>query len=127
MHCSEREVVAAEAERASIKYKMVEFMKEHLGEEFDGHISGMSEWGLYIELEETHIEGMTYLRDIEGDFFRFDPERYEIYGHATGVRLTLGDPVRIRVRRADLEKRQLDFEVLRYGSLSLPKTIKQRR
>ncbi|MBR5850199.1 MAG: ribonuclease R [Alistipes sp.] len=126
VHCSEREVVAAEAERASIKYKMVEFMKEHLNEEFEGHISGMSEWGLYIELEDTHIEGMSYLRDIEGDFFRFDPERYEIYGHSTGVRLTLGDPVRIRVRRADLEKRQLDFEVVRYGSLSLPKVIKKR-
>lgn len=77
-HASEREVIAAEAERASIKYKMVEFMKEHIGEEFEGHISGMSEWGVYVELEETHIEGMAFLRDIEGDFFAFDQEQYEV-------------------------------------------------
>ena len=66
---SDREVVAAEAERASIKYKMVEFMKEHIGEEFEGHISGLTEWGVYVELDETHIEGMSFLRDIEGRFF----------------------------------------------------------
>ncbi len=116
-HASEREVVAADAERASIKYKMVEFMKEHLGEEFTGHISGMSEWGVYIELEDTHIEGMSYLRDIEGDYFRFDAERFELQGERTGVRLTLGDEMRVRVVRADLEKRQLDFEVLSYRKL----------
>ncbi len=111
---SEREVIAADAERASIKYKMVEFMKEHLGEEFTGHISGMSEWGVYIELEDTHIEGMSYLRDIEGDYFHFDQEHYELRGDRTGIRLTLGDEMRVRVVRADLEKRQLDFEVLSY-------------
>ena len=112
---SEREIIAAEAERASIKYKMVEFMKEHLGEEFDGHISGLTEWGVYVELEETHIEGMAFLRDIEGDFFAFDEANYEIVGRSTGRRLTLGDPVRIRVKRADLQKRQLDFELLLPG------------
>ena len=117
VHASEREVIAAEAERASIKYKMVEFMKDHLGEEFEGHISGLSEWGVYIELDETHIEGMSYLRDIEGDYFQFDPERYEIFGHRSGITLSLGDWVRIRVRRADLQKRQLDFEVLAYKRL----------
>ena len=116
-HASEREVIAADAERASIKYKMVEFMKEHLGEEFTGHISGMSEWGVYIELEDTHIEGMSYLRDIEGDFFRFDQERYELQGDRSGIRLTLGDEMRVRVVRADLEKRQLDFEVLSYRKI----------
>ena len=107
-----REAVAAEAERASIKYKMVEFMKEHIGEEFEGHISGLTEWGVYVELDETHIEGMSFLRDIEGDFFQFDEQLYEIIGRSTGIRLTLGSPVRIRVKRADLQKRQLDFEVL---------------
>ena len=112
---SEREIIAAEAERASIKYKMVEFMKEHLGKEFDGHISGLTEWGVYVELEETHIEGMAFLRDIEGDFFAFDEANYEIVGRSTGRRLTLGDPVRIRVKRADLQKRQLDFELLLPG------------
>lgn len=109
---SEREVIAAEAERASIKYKMVEFMKERLGEEFEGRISGLTEWGIYVELEETRIEGMVHLRDIESDWFDFDEERYEIVGRSTGRRLTLGDAVRIRVRRADLRKRQLDFDLL---------------
>ncbi len=112
---SDREIVAAEAERASIKYKMVEFMKEHIGEEFDGHISGLTEWGIYVELDETHIEGMSFLRDIQGDFFLFDEQQYEIVGRSTGIRMTLGDAVRIRVKRADLQKRQLDFELLLPG------------
>ena len=113
---SDREVVAAEAERASIKYKMVEFMKEHIGEVFEGHISGLTEWGVYVELDETHIEGMSFLRDIEGDFFTFDEQLYEIIGRSTGIRMTLGSPVRIRVKRADLQKRQLDFELLLPGA-----------
>lgn len=112
---SEREVIAAEAERASIKYKMVEFMKERIGEEFEGHISGLTEWGIYVELDETHIEGMSFLRDIDGDFFQFDEANYQIIGRSTGRRMTLGDAVRIRVKRADLQKRQLDFEVLLDG------------
>ena len=112
---SEREVIAAEAERASSKYKMVEFMKEHIGEEFEGHISGLTEWGIYVELDETHIEGMSFLRDIDGDFFQFDEANYQIIGRSTGRRMTLGDAVRIRVKRADLQKRQLDFEVLLDG------------
>lgn len=111
-HASEREIVAAEAERASIKYKMVEFMDDKLGQEFEGHISGLTEWGLYVELTETHIEGMAFLRDIPGDFYQFDETRYEICGHSTGRRFTLGDAVRIRVKRADLQKRTLDFELL---------------
>ncbi len=111
-HASEREVVAAEAERASIKYKMVEFMKEHLGEEYEGHVSGLTDWGVYVELDETHIEGLAHMRDIEGDFFLFDETEYEIVGQSTGRRLTLGDAVRIRVKQADLHKRQLDFELL---------------
>ena len=112
VRASEREVIAAEAERASIKYKMVEFMKERIGEEFEGHISGLTEWGVYVELDETHIEGMSFLRDVEGDFFDFDEQRYEIVGRSTGLRMTLGDPVRIRIKRADLQKRQLDFDLL---------------
>lgn len=109
---SEREVIAAEAERASIKYKMVEFMKDRIGEEFEGHISGLTEWGIYVELDDTHIEGMSFLRDIEGDFFLFDEQHYEIIGRSTGRRMTLGDPVRVRMKRADLQKRQIDFELL---------------
>ncbi len=111
-YASEREIVAAEAERASIKYKMVEYMKERLGQEFDGHISGLTEWGVYVELDDTHIEGMSFLRDIAGDFYQFDEANYEIVGRSTGRRMTLGDKARIRVKRADLQRRQLDFELL---------------
>ena len=108
-HCSEREVVAAEAERASIKYKMVEFMADRVGEEFDGHISGMNEWGIWVELENSLVEGMVLMRDIEGDYYQFDEERYEVYGHSTGKIFTLGDKVRIAVKSADLRRRLLDF------------------
>ena len=69
VNASEREVIASDAERASIKYKMVEFMKDKIGEMFKGHVSGMSEWGIYVELNDTHIEGMAFLRDIEGDYY----------------------------------------------------------
>ncbi len=111
-HASEREVVAAEAERASIKYKMVEFMEAHIGEEFEGHISGLTDWGAYVELDETHIEGLAHMRDIEGDFYLFDETNYELVGQSTGRRFTLGDAVRIRVEQADLRKRQLDFSLI---------------
>ncbi len=111
-HASEREIVAAEAERASIKYKAVEFMSDKIGQEFPGHISGLTEWGIYVELEETHIEGMIFLRDMPGDFYQFDEGRYEICGHRTGRRFTLGDPLVIRVKHTDLRKRTLDFELV---------------
>jgi ribonuclease R len=108
-HSSEREVVAAEAERASIKYKMVEYMADKIGEEFDGHISGLSEWGVFVELEDSIVEGMVALRDIQGDYYRFDEARYEVYGHSTGRVYTLGDKVRVKVKSADLRRRMLDF------------------
>ena len=110
VRCSEREIIAAEAERASIKYKMVEFMADKIGEEFDGHVSGLSEWGIFVELEDSIIEGMMLMRDIPGDFYQFDEERYEVYGHSTGRTFTIGDKVRIRVKSADLRRRLLDFE-----------------
>ncbi|MDE7069390.1 MAG: ribonuclease R [Alistipes sp.] len=116
VHSSEREVVAAEAERASIKYKMVEFMQDKIGRLFDGHISGMSDWGIYVELDDTHIEGMVSLREIEGDRYQFDENRYEVYGHRNNTVFTLGDAVRIRVKRADLQKRLLDFELILPGT-----------
>ena len=113
VRCSEREVIAAEAERASIKYKMVEYMADKIGEEFDGHISGMSEWGIFVELEDSIVEGMMLMRAIPGDFYQFDEERYEVYGHSTGKVFTIGDKVRIRVKSADLRRRLLDFEYVR--------------
>ena len=109
-HSTEREVVAAEAERASIKYKMVEFMQEQGDKIFDGHISGLTEWGIFVELEDSIIEGVVHLRDIEGDFYRFDEERFEVYGTSTGNIFTLGDRVRVRVKATDLRRRTLDFE-----------------
>ena len=114
-HASERELVAAEAERASIKYKMVEFMLDKIGQTFEGHISGMNDWGIYVELDDTHIEGMIPLRDLQDDFYQFDENRYEVYGHRSKNVFTLGDAVRIRVKRTDLQKRQLDFELVQHG------------
>ena len=115
-HASEREVVAAEAERASIKYKLVEFMQDKVGGEFDGHISGLTEWGMYVEVEPTKIEGMVALRDIRSDFFEFDQERYRIVGRRSGVVYNLGDPVKIRVKAANLDQKLLDYELVETGN-----------
>ena len=113
VHSTEREILASEAERASIKYKMAEFMKDHIGEEFTGTVSGMTDWGLYVELDETHVEGMAFLRDIDADdYYRFDEARYEVVGRSSGVRLTLGTPVRVRVKSVDMRRRTLDFQLL---------------
>jgi ribonuclease R len=113
VHSTEREIVASEAERASIKYKMAEFMRDRIGEEFDGVVSGLTEWGVYVELNDTHVEGMAFLRDIDGDdYYRFDEAKYEVVGRTSGIRLTLGSPVRIRVKCVDLNRRTLDFKLL---------------
>ena len=111
-HASTRENIAAEAERTSVKYKLVEYMQEHLGEEYVGHISGITEWGMYVEVEPTHIEGMVSLRDIKTDFFEFEEQKYRLRGRRTHKVYRLGDEVRIRVSRANLEQRLLDFELL---------------
>ncbi|MDY3979403.1 MAG: ribonuclease R [Tidjanibacter sp.] len=111
-HSSEREVVAANAERASIKYKMVEYMKDRVGQEFEGVIDGITDWGIYVELNDTHIEGMVSMRDLSDDFYQFDEENYCAVGQRRGRRLTLGDRVRIKVKGADLRLKQLDFDLL---------------
>ena len=111
-HSSAMEVRAADAERASIKYKMVEFMLDKLDQEFDGHISGITEWGIYVELEDTKIEGMVALRDMTDDFYVFDEENYAVRGREHKRTFTLGDEVRIRVTRADLQRKQLDFDLV---------------
>ena len=113
LHSTEREIVASEAERASIKYKMAEFMKDRIGEEFEGVVSGMTEWGVYVELDQTHVEGMAFLRDIDSnDYYRFDEARYEVVGRSSGIRLTLGSRVRVRVKGVDMNRRTLDFKLL---------------
>ena len=111
-HSSDMEARAAEAERASVKYKMVEFMKERIGEEFEGSISGVTEWGLYVELEDTHIEGMVAMRDLSDEFYAFDEEEYAAVGTRSGRKFVLGDRVRIKVKGADLRLKQLDFEMV---------------
>ena len=112
VYATEREIVASEAERASIKYKMVEFMQDKIGQVFKGHVSGMSEWGIYVELNDTHIEGMAFLRDIEGDYYSYDEARFEVVGRATGRRIAFGDEVWIRVKGVDMRRRTIDFELI---------------
>jgi ribonuclease R len=113
VHSTEREIVASDAERASIKYKMAEFMKDRIGEEFEGVVSGLTEWGVYVELDDTHVEGMAFLRDIDDDdYYRFDEARYEVVGRSSGVRLILGSRVRVRIKNVDLNRRTLDFKLL---------------
>lgn len=114
-YASEREIVAAEAERSSIKYKLVEFMQDKVGYEFEGHISGLTEWGMYVEIEPTKVEGMVGLRDISSDFFEFDEDHYRVVGRRSRVVYNLGDPVRIRVKKANLEQKLLDYELVETG------------
>ena len=111
-HASEREMVAADAERTSVKYKLVEFMQDKVGQEFDGTVSGITEWGMYVEIEPTKIEGMVSLREIKSDFFFFDEPRYRLVGRRTHKIFRLGDKVRIKVTNANLEQRLLDYELV---------------
>ena len=108
-HMSSQEQLAANAERASIKYKEVEFMGERLGGVFTGHVSGVTEWGLYVELDETHCEGLVSIRDLDDDFYEYDEKNYCIRGRRRHRTYALGDPITIQVARADLIKKQLDF------------------
>lgn len=108
-HCSDQEVMAAEAERDSIKYKQCEFLIERLGEEFDATISGVTEWGIYAELDENKCEGMISLHDLTDDVYLFDEENYCVVGRNTGKRFQLGGKIRVRIANANLEKKQIDF------------------
>ena len=111
-YSSAREQVAADAERASTKYKLTEFMQDKIGQTFDGTISGLTDWGMYVEIEPTKVEGMVSLRGIAEDYFTFDEEKYQITGKTSGKVFTLGDPVKIRVVRASLEQKQIDYELI---------------
>src|SRR4030042_2470389 len=108
-HSSEMERKAMEAEWASVKYKQVEFLADKIGQIFEGVISGVAEWGLYVELLDCKCEGMISLRDLYGDFYEYDEENYCINGKKTRKRFQLGDQIRIEIARANLAKRQLDF------------------
>lgn len=111
-HCSQRERLASDAERDSIKYMQVKFMDEHVGEIFDGMISGVTEWGIYVELPTSRAEGLVRLKDIHDDHYIFDQKNYAIVGQASGHIYQLGDTVTVKLIRADLEKKQLDFELI---------------
>jgi len=110
-HCSNMEQLAANAERASIKYKQVEFMSEYIGKVFDGVISGVTEWGIYVELTENKCEGMIPIRELGDDYYNLDEKNYCIVGRHSGKKFSLGDPLTIRVVKANLDKKQLDFEI----------------
>lgn len=112
LYASEREVVATEAERTSVKYKLIEYMQDKIGLEFEGNISGLTERGMFVELADTHIEGMVALRDIHSDFYEFEAEKYRLVGKRTKKVFRLGDPVRICVKDANLEQRYLDYELV---------------
>ena len=121
-HASNMEQLAATAERASIKYKQVEFMADRLGQEFDGKVSGVTEFGLYVEMEDTMCEGMVPLRMLLDDYYEFDERNFCLVGRRFHKRYGLGDKVRIRVERANLERRQLDFALIEDGKeASAPK------
>lgn len=111
-HSSKMELVAAQAERDSIKYKMVEFMSQFLGEEYDAHISGITSYGIYAEIDENHCEGMIPMRDLNDDYYEFDERNFCLVGRRRHTRYSLGDPIRIKVAKANLDKKQLDFTVV---------------
>ena len=110
-HASDMEKKAADAERASIKYKQVEYMADKVGQVLDGVISGVTEWGIYVELNESKCEGMISIRDLLGDFYEYDEQNYRIAGRRTGKVFQLGDAIQIEVWRTNLARKQLDFKL----------------
>ena len=108
-HSSDMEQIAANAERDSIKYKMVEYMSQFIGQEFDAHISGITSYGIYAEIDENHCEGMILIRDLKGDYYEFDERNFCLIGRRRHNKYQLGDPLRIKVARTNLDKKQLDF------------------
>ena len=111
-HCSAQEQLAEQAERSSIKYKQVEYMADRMGQVFDAVISGVTEWGIYAEIIENKCEGMIGMRSLGGDYFEFDEKNYCIIGQRTRKRYRLGDHVKVKVVRCNLEKKQMDYELV---------------
>jgi ribonuclease R len=111
-HSSDMEQLAANAERASIKYKQIEYMADKVGQRFEGFISGLMEWGIFVQLNENKAEGMISLRDMADDFYVFDDKKLEVFGKRTRKRFKMGDTVTIEVIKINLEKRHLDFKLV---------------
>ena len=120
-HSSEREQLASEAERASIKYKMVEYMQDKIGNIYEASVSGITEWGIFAELEETKIEGLISLREIKEDYLVFNEESYTLTGKRTGVVFFLGKKIKIKVEKSNLEQKQLDFSLIWEDEVPLKK------
>jgi ribonuclease R/exosome complex exonuclease DIS3/RRP44 len=112
-HCSAREMMASSAERDSIKYMQVKYMLGHQNEVFEGVISGVTEWGIYVEIIENKCEGMVRIRDIKDDFYIFDDKQYALVGQSTKNILQLGSKVKVMVKKIDLEKKHLDFNLVK--------------
>jgi len=110
-HSSNMEQLAEQAERASIKYKQVEYMSERMGIAYDAVISGVTEWGLYAEIIENKCEGLIPIRSLQGDYFDFDERNYCLKGHKTGKCYRLGDPVKVFVSECNLERKQMNYEL----------------
>jgi ribonuclease R len=111
-HCSQMEKKAADAERSSVKYKQAEYLKDQIGTTFTGIISGVTEWGMYVEIIENKCEGMIRLRDISDDFYTLDEKNYQIIGQRKKKVYRLGDEVKIKVKNVDLTKKQIDFSLV---------------
>jgi ribonuclease R len=111
-HSSDREKLAADAERASIKYKQVEYMSLHEPQEFDGIITGVTEFGLFVEIGDTSCEGLVRMVDLNDDFYDLDKENYRIVGKSNGRVFTFGDKVKVKVRSTNLAKRTIDLEMI---------------
>ncbi len=126
-HCSEMESQAAEAERASVKFKQVQYLENRIGEKFKGIISGVTEWGMYVELIENKCEGMIRLRDIPGDFFELDEKTYTIRGLRTGRNFTLGDEISVEIKKVNLLKKQIDFSIEDQGEIVRSKPKQSQR
>ncbi|MDO8994562.1 MAG: S1 RNA-binding domain-containing protein, partial [Daejeonella sp.] len=113
IHSSQMEKKAADAERASVKYKQAEYLQNNIGEEFSGIISGLTEWGMYVEIIANKCEGMIRLRDLNDDFYVLDEKNYCIIGQRRKKKYQLGDEVTIMVKKVDLGKRQIDFTLVK--------------
>ena len=103
---------AVQAERDSVKYKQVEFLLDKIGQEFEGLISGVSKWGIYVEIIGNKCEGMVRLQDLDDDFYYLDEDNYQVIGSRNGQQYKLGDQVTIRVKKIDLSKKQMDFDIV---------------
>ncbi len=113
-HSTEREILATKAERDSIKYMQVKYMEDHQNKMFKGVITGVTEWGIYVEIIENKCEGMVRVRDIQDDFYTFDEKQYALVGQANGNKYTLGDEIMVKVKRTDLERKQMDFLIVEH-------------